>query len=148
MYQQIKYFFELFATNNFLVGLASLCSIIGLSLSIYLMKTTSNIKQTLTKYKQSQNFNLNIKYYYDRFHAYKDLILENNLFDNKLKSDILTEVLTFRNNYLYILSTFEKIHIELLIKTLQKDIKSININNLCNQIAYLISTINKKEVDY
>lgn len=148
MYQQIKCFFEVFATNNFLVGLASLCSIIGLIISIYLMIATNNIKQTLIKYKQSQSFNQNIKYYYDRFHAYKDLILEDNLFDNRLKSDILTEVLTFRTRYIYILTPLEKLKLELLIKNLRKDIQLVNINNLCNQLAYLISRINKKEIDY
>lgn len=112
------------------------------------MITTNNISLVLQKYKQTRNFNSKNKYYYDRFYAYKDLILEDKILDKKLTSDILTEVLTFQNRYFKILNYIDKVKLKALVKHLEKDISSIDKNKLCNQLSYFISKLTNKEVNY
>ena len=124
------------------LGIASLSSILGFVLSGILLLFSWNIKNKIKKYSDIKLFNKRRKSYRNKLIAYKDLITENDILDNRLVSDLNVEINNFDN--FKINSWKDRLKTFLIKRHLKKDINNINKKKLCNQLSYFISRYNKE----
>ncbi|RJX39589.1 hypothetical protein D3P09_09240 [Paenibacillus pinisoli] len=126
------------ATNSIWIGIASICSIIGLIISIILLCLAANLKKKIKWYAEIKRFNTDRNYLADRLSALKDLIAKNKILDDKLISDLSGEIHNY-SSFINITTLKDRIYIRRIEKHLKKEKKMINKQHLCNQIAYFIS---------
>ncbi|MGG1553288.1 hypothetical protein [Paenibacillus ferrarius] len=140
-------FFSFFYDNHGVSGLAGFCSILGLLLSIYLLYIANGIKKGIKKYSQVKDFNANRDYNMNRLIGLKDLFVINNVFDNKLITDLSVEIHKFKN-YWDILRYTEKRMISKSIHYLSRDLQQIDKIKLRNKLVYLINlySANREEL--
>ena len=133
--------------SQFYTGLATIFTIISFILSIFIILLARKIKGRLQSYSNIRDFNSNRQYFYNNLIGYRDLILKDNIFDEKLLNDILIEVQKYYQ-LKSILTFTDKRKIKKLNKMISaRKIDKIDRNKLLSIIAYFIGrfSLNREE---
>ncbi len=138
--------FKTLATNEICMAISMLASILGFILSVAILFITRNLKKKLIYYNDIKNFNKNRLNFSRDLTAYRDLIIKNNLLDNKLISDI-AKVINEYDNHKAVLNTRDKIEIFLINRLLNMPKEKINRQKLCLKLAYFISRCEKERME-
>ncbi len=135
-------------TDPNVLGIATICGIIGFILTIHLAIKTTKINKVLKYNKVTEQYNDDRKSYQRCFDGYKTTIIEDGLKTEKILKDLLTKVEAYLANFNEIISLKEKITLHLFICILKKDYNELNEsdwNAICNYLAKLSGRLSKKE---
>lgn len=138
---------EFFGDNKVILGIASISSILGTLISVYLIKSTSNIKTTLNNFSLTKEYNAKVKYFKEKFEGYKFTLVDDNIFDDKLRVDILSTVNDLKNYNLVFTKSENKL-IDKLKLILEMPVTKISLQELTNSLVELESKLRQKEANY
>ncbi len=134
-----------FGTDPNLLGYASISSILGFILTIFVMIKSRGIAKTLLRMELAKDYNENRNTYIGRLKVHKNSILEDDIKTRTIVHDILEDIFKFEAQYNPLLSRFDKIKIWITKRYLMKEYSKINFDIICNKLDYLIGRFHKKE---
>ena len=132
-------------TNEIIMGISSLCGIVGFILTILVSIRTSKINKILKYNQTTEQYNKERLRFQRAFEGHRKSIVEDNIKTEKIIKDILKNVEEYRIKFDFILSLKTKITLYLFIFILKKDYKKVDFNKVCNYLAILSGRLSKKE---
>lgn len=133
-----------FGTNELILGIASLCGIVGFALTVIVTIRTARISKILRYNEITTNYNKERIGFQRTFEGHRVSITEDNIRTDKILKDILKNVEEYRVKFQEILSFQEKLRLKLLIYQLKKESGYANWNSICNGLAILSGHLSKK----
>lgn len=141
----IARFLIFLGSNEVILGIATLVSILGFILTVFVSIRTSKISKIL-KYNQiTSQYNKERLAFQKTFIGHRNSIVEDNLRSDKLLKDILQNVEEYRTKFGEIMSIWEKFTLFMFIQLLKKESDKVNYNTVCNYLAILSGRLSKKE---
>lgn len=135
-------------TDPIVLGIATVCGIIGFVLTIFVTIKTAKINKVLKYNKVTEQYNDDRKSYQRCFDGYKTTIIEDDLKTEKILKDLLSKVEAYLANFNEIISLREKFTLNIFIRVLKKDYNELtdsDWNTICNYLAKLSGRLSKKE---
>lgn len=136
---------KFFASNDVIIAICSITSLIGFAMTIYVSIKTKSIDRRIEELNSTKYFNRSRKSYITSLKTYQTSLVEDNIDINKIKMDILNDVNVIIESYQLILNYKQRRTITRLRRKLQK--KNIkDKNRICNLLSEIIAYLsNKKE---
>ena len=141
---KIEKILSFFGTNELVLGIASLCGIVGFILTIIVTIRTAKISKILRYNEITSNYNKERTGFQRTFEGHRVSITEDNIRTDKILKDILKNVEEYRVKFQEILSFQEKLRLQLLVHQLKKEADNANWNSICNGLAILAGHLSKK----
>lgn len=141
---EIEKILSFFGTNELILGIASLCGIVGFALTVIVTIRTAKISKILRYNEITSNYNKERTGFQRTFEGHRVSITEDNIRTDKILKDILKNVEEYRVKFQEILSMQEKFRLQLLVHQLKKEADSANWNSICNGLAILSGHLSKK----
>ena len=141
----MKEILEFFGTNPTILGIASLCGILGFILTIKVACQTRSIHKILQYNDIASQYNKERAALQKAFEGHRLSIVEDHLKTDKLLNDILRHVEEYRAKFWRILSLSEKCKILFFSRCLKKEAINANWNSICNYLAFFSGRLSKKE---
>lgn len=137
-------FLSFLGTNPYVLGITSLCGIIGLVLTIIVAIKTSKISKILKHNEITSQYNRERTSFQKAFEGHRKSITVDGLRSKKLLSDILENVEAYRIKFSVILSWHEKIRLALFVRQLKKKPEQADYNLISNNLASISGRLSKK----
>lgn len=131
-------------TNSIVLGLCSLCAIIGLILTVFTLRRTVRISKILNYNSVTQTYNAERTAFERRFEGHRKSIVEDDIKTDALLKEILKHVESYHVKFGEILSIKEKFLIWRFERMLQKEAQYVDFNEVCNCLAKLSGRLSKK----
>lgn len=141
---EIEKILSFFGTNELILGIASLCGIVGFALTVIVTIRTSKISKILRYNEITSSYNKERMGFQRTFEGHRVSITEDNIRTNKILKDVLKNVEEYRVKFQEILSFQEKLRLQLLVHQLKKEADCANWNSICNGLAILSGHLSKK----
>lgn len=141
MLNNIKYLNQ----HPYFLFLASISSILGLLLSIYLIYKSTSIARILKQMSISKDYNKKRTEFINKFKVYKNSILIDDVKNKNIVHDILELIYNAENQYRTLFSKFELFKLYQIKKYLKQDFSKIDFDIVCFKLDYLIGRFNKRE---
>lgn len=146
----MKEFVTNLGKDNYITGIASLSSILGLILSFIIILLTiqvnSKVNKKLRKYSDIESFNKCRIKYRDRLKFIQMLIQKDDIFKPEIAMEIL-DLIGSIENHESILSLKDQIHIWILKWDLRY-LNQVNKYKIGKKLSYFIRKCEKKEVHF
>lgn len=136
---------EFFGSNIPVLGVSTLCGIVGFILTIVVSMRTAKISKILKYNATTTQYNKERKAFQNTFEGHRSSITEDGLKTEKLLKDILKNVEEYSVKFDVILSTKDRITLWWFKRMLKKKHDSVNWNSICNYLAILSGRLSKKE---
>ncbi|MEQ7050714.1 hypothetical protein ABN764_08605 [Paenibacillaceae sp. P-4] len=134
--------------DPYLMGIAAICSVAGLVLSLVLIFITAKVNKTvnekLRKRIDIENFNKKRGHHKDKFEFFQLMIEKDDIFKSDLILQLLNEIEELKN-YNSLLSKGFKFQIWLMKRELNKDENKINKSRVAKRLSYFITKCKKEE---
>lgn len=137
-------FLSFLGTNSYALGIASLCGIISLILTIIVAINASKISKILRHNEIMSQYNRERISFQKAFEGHRKSITVDGLRSKQLLSDILENVEAYRTKFSEILSWHEKIRLTLFIRQLKKKPEQADYNLISNYLASISGRLSKK----
>lgn len=144
-------FINAWGSDEYRMGIAALCSVVGFALSVWLLiltgKVNRKINKKLQQYSDIENFNKNREKYRTDLESYQMLISK----DGKLNADIAYKVLniiTEFENHRSLIGIKDRLKIWRLKVHLNDFEKEKSKKKIASKLSYFISRFNKKEEQF
>ena len=134
-----------FGTNKVILGIASICGILGFILTIIVTIRTANISKILTYNEITARYNKERNAYQRTFEGHRQSILEDNIKTDKLLKDILKNIEEYDSKYRALFSLQDKFNVWRLKRLLRLEADEVNFNSVCNYLSALSGRLVKKE---
>lgn len=134
-----------FGTNPYALGVASLCGIGGLLLTVHVAIKTNKISSILRYNEISSQYNKERKAFQNTFEGHRRSILEDNIKTDKLMKDILKNVEEYNVKYHALFSFNDRFVIWRLKRILRKEVNNVDFNSVCNDLSVLSGRLAKRE---
>ena len=138
-------FLEFFGSNTLVLGISTLCGIVGFILTIVVSMRTAKISKILKYNATTTQYNKERKAFQNTFEGHRSSIIEDGLKTEKLLKDILKNVEEYSVKFDVILSTRDRITLWWFKRILKKKYDTVNWNTICNYLAILSGRLSKKE---
>ena len=136
---------EFFGTNQIVLGISSLCGIIGFALTIFVSIRTSKISKILKYNATTSQYNKERTAFQKTFEGHRGSITEDGLKSQKLLKDILKNVEEYSVKFHDILSVKDRITLFFFKRILMQEYGKVNWNKVSNYLATLSGRLSKKE---
>ncbi|WP_188065946.1 hypothetical protein [Brevibacillus brevis] len=137
-----------FGSDEYYMGVAGLCSVVGLALSIYLIILTAQVNKKIDKklkqYTDIENFNANREKFRTDLETYQLLINKDNILNEEIVYKI-SNIITEFENHPSLLNVKDKYNIWFLKYYLGKTERVSARKKIAGRLSYFISRFNKKE---
>ena len=141
----IARFLIFLGSNEVILGIATLVSILGFILTVFVSIRTAKISKIL-KYNQiTSQYNKERLAFQKTFIGHRNSIVEDNIRSDKLLKDILENIEEYRAKFGEIMSIWEKFTLFMFVQLLKKESDKVNYNTVCNYLAILSGRLSKKE---
>lgn len=137
-------FLSFLGTNQYVLGISSLCGIISLILTIIVTTKTSKINKILRHNEITSRYNKERIGFQNAFEGHRKSITVDGLRSKQLLTDILMNVEAYRTKFSEILSWHEKIRLSLFIRQLKKEPGQADYNLISNYLASISGRLSKK----
>lgn len=144
MLDYLKASLEFLGTNSIVLGICSLCAIVGFILTIFTLIRTVKISKILSYNSVTQTYNKERTAFAKTFEGHRKSIVEDDLKTNAILKEILKHVESYHVKFREILSFGEKILIWRFKMILQKEANDVDFNKVCNYLAKLSGRLSKK----
>lgn len=141
----VERIFCFLGTNEIVLGIASICGIVGFILTVIVSIRTANISKVLRYNSITSQYNKERKAFQQTFEGHRKSILEDDLRSEKLLKDILRDVEEYRIKFHELLSFREKFTMILFVHLLKKEARKVNYNWVCNYLAIISGRLSKRE---
>lgn len=138
-------FLEILGSNPYILGIATLCTIVGFILTLFVSMRTSKISKILKYNETTSTYNRKRKSFQETFEGHRKSITEDNIHSDKLLKDILKNVEEYDAQFSNILSIKDRIILWSFKRILRKESQFVNYNKVCNYLATLSGRLSKKE---
>lgn len=136
---------EFVATNTLILGISTLCGIVGFILTIVVSMRTAKISKILKYNATTTQYNKERKAFQNAFEGHRSSIMVDGLKTEKLLKDILKNVEEYHVKFDVILSPKDRITLWWFKRILKKRYDSVSWNTICNYLAILSGRLSKKE---
>lgn len=140
----IARFLLLLGTNQYILGVSSLCGIIGFILTVIVTIRTAKISKILKHNEIISRYNKERMGFQKAFEGHRKSITVDGLRSKQLQTDILKNVEAYRAEFSEILSLQEKIKLALFIRQLRKAPEYADYNLISNYLASISGRLSKK----
>lgn len=131
-------------TNKYVLGICSLCGIIGFCLTILIALKTKKIEKVLHYNDVTVVYNKERSSYQKAFNGHMISIIDDKICSDKILKNILRDVESYRAKFNDILSLSEKFELWKFRMLLRKSAKEVDFNEICNCLATLSGRLSKK----
>ncbi len=138
-------FIKFCATNEIVLGIASIMGIAGFILTVFVSIRTAKISRILKYNQVTGQYNRERLGFQQTFEGHRKSIIEDDIKSDKLLKDILQNVEEYKIKFDEILSFKEKTTLSMFIRLLKKESHKVNYNKVCNYLATLSGRLSKKE---
>ena len=142
--QFIENSIRFFATNEIVLGIASIVGIAGFVLTIIVTLQTAKIKKILQFNQVTEQYNKERTAYQKTFEGHLKSIMEDNIKSDKILKEILKHVEGYRVKFDPLLSYREKKELLSFIEILKKQAGDVDWNHICNHLSTLSGRLTKK----
>ena len=138
-------FLKLLGINPVILGVVSICSILGFILTVVVTIRTAKISRILQFNDAANEYNKERQAFQKAFDGHRSSILEDNNKSDKLLKDILALVESYDLKFHKLLSARERFVLWRFKKTLMGKSEKVDFNSVCNYLAKLSGRLSKKE---
>lgn len=131
-------------TNEIVLGICSLCGIVGFFITIFVSIKTAKIGRILKYNEITQNYNRERSSFQRTFEGHRVSIIDDNIRTERILKDILKNVEAYRTKFAGILTLRERFSLWMFIRLLKKPASRVNFNTVCNYLAILSGRLSKK----
>lgn len=140
----IANFLALLGTNQYILGVSSLCGIISFILTVIVTIKTAKISKILKHNEITSRYNKERSGFQKAFEGHRKSITADGLHSKQLLTDILKNVEAYRAEFLEILSWRERIKLAMFIRQLKKEPEQADYNLISNYLASISGRLSKK----
>lgn len=141
----LKDVLEFMGTNNIVLGLASVCGILGFFMTVIVTIRTANIGKILKYNQVSAQYNKERTAFQKTFEGHRASIINDDIKSDKLLKDILKNTEEYRIKFGELLTRSEKIRLYFFIRELKKEAVNVNWNSISNYLAIFSGRLAKRE---
>lgn len=141
----LKDVLEFMGTNNIVLGLASVCGILGFFMTVIVTIRTANIGKILKYNQVSAQYNKERTAFQKTFEGHRSSIIDDDIKSDKLLKDILKNTEEYRIKFGELLTRSEKIRLYFFIRELKKEAVNVNWNSISNYLAIFSGRLAKRE---
>lgn len=138
-------FLNLLGTNPVILGVVTICSILGFILTVVVTVRTAKISRILQFNDAANEYNKERQAFQKAFDGHRSSILEDDNKTDKLLKDILALVESYDSKFHKLLSVREKYILWRFKKILMGKSNKVDFNSVCNYLAKLSGRLSKKE---
>ena len=131
-------------TNQYILGVASLCGIVSFILTVIVTIRTAKISKILKHNEITSRYNKERTGFQKAFEGHRKSITVDGLRSKQLLTDILKNVEAYRAEFSEILSWHEKVRLTMFIKQLKKKPEQADFNSISNYLASISGRLSKK----
>lgn len=140
----IARFLSFLGTNPYILGISSLCGIMGFILTIVVAIRTAKTNKILRYNKVTSQYNKERLAFQNMFEGHRISITVDELHSKQLLTDILKNTEAYRVQFSEILSWYEKIRLAMFIRQLKKEPEQANYNLISNYLASISGRLSKR----
>ena len=140
----IASFLAFLGTNQYILGVASLCGIVSFILTVIVTIRTAKISKILKHNEITSQYNKERIGFQKTFEGHQKSITADGLRSKQLLTDILKNVEAYRAEFSEILSWYEKVRLTMFIKELKKKPEQVDFNSISNYLASISGRLSKK----
>lgn len=141
----IKNILCFFGTNQIVLGIASLCGIIGFVLTIVVTIRTNKISKILKRNQLTAQYNRERSGFQSAFEGHQASIMKDDLRTDAILKDILKNVEAYDAKFGELIPLRERFRLYAFKRLLKKEAGKTNWNKICNYLAILSGYLSKKE---
>jgi hypothetical protein len=131
-------------TNKHILGICSLCGIIGFWFTILIALKTKKIEKVLHYNDVTEVYNKERSSYQKAFNGHMTSIIDDKICSDKILKNILRDIESYRAKFGDIISLSEKFELWKFRQLLRKSTKKVDFNEVCNSLAILSGRLSKK----
>lgn len=135
----------LLGNNPIITGIASLCSILGLLLTLAVAFKTEKISKILKYNEVTSQYNKERMAFQKTFEGHRKSIIEDGIKSDRILKDILKNVEEYDFKFKELFTIKDRITIWKLKSSLRKRASEADFNAICNNLATLSGRLSKKE---
>lgn len=137
-------FLSFLGTNPYVIGISSLCGILGFVLTIIVAGRTAKINKILRYNEITSRYNKERLRFQKTFEGHRMSITEDQIHSKQILTDILKNVEAYRVQFSEILSWYERIRLAMFISQLKKEPEQADYNLISNYLASISGRLSKK----
>lgn len=127
---------QYFGTNNCIIGICSICTLLGFFMTIYVTVKSKKIHESLHEYKKIIQYNKETKKIVTACRNYQKSLMEDDVKLRKVRVDILNDLLVAKKKFDDILTRHERKELSNAIKVVKV---SQNIEYICANLSSVIA---------
>ena len=135
---------QFLGTNSVVLGIVSICSVVGFILTIIVTVRTAHISKIMRYNDITSAYNKQRQAFQRTFDGHRESIMQDGNKTDRLLKDILKNVEEYNSQFHDIMSLTEKITLWRFKNILKKDAEKVNFNVVCNFLAMLSGRLSKK----
>ena len=135
---------QFLGTNSVVLGIVSICGIVGFILTIIVTVRTSHISKIMRYNDITSAYNKQRRAFKSTFDGHRESIMQDGDKTDRLLKNILKTVEEYDSQFHDIMSLTEKITLWRFKSILKKDAEKVNFNVVCNFLATLSGRLSKK----
>lgn len=128
-----------FGSCPLISSLSSICGIAGFIFSVIIWAKTKKLQDEINIYKRNQ------KKIENNLKAYRDSIIQDELYTLNIRSSVRTELYSILQGYGTLFSPYVKYKIRKTIRLLNTQKNTIDQEKLCDLLDWIIARIGRKE---
>lgn len=135
---------QFLGTNSVVLGIVSICSVVGFILTIIVTVRTAHISKIMRYNDITSAYNKQRQAFQRTFDGYRASIMQDGNKTDSLLKDILKKAEEYDSQFHDIFSIKEKITLWRFKNILKRDAGKVNFNVVCNFLATLSGRLSKK----
>lgn len=124
--------------------IADWCGIIGFVLTIVLLIRSESMRKEIES--QRADYEKEQKAIRQRLIALRNNVIDDNVLNQKVISDIRTQLFTYQQKFKRLLNRNDKKHMKVTLEILDTPSEKINIRTLCRELDYFVARFERKEI--
>ena len=133
-----------FGTDKYVLGICSLCGIVGFCFTILIALKTKKIEKILHYNDVMEAYNKERRSFLKAFNGHMNSIVDDKICSDRILKSILRDVESYRTKFGDILSLSEKFELLKFGMLLRKSAEKVDFNEICNCLATLSGRLSKK----
>lgn len=124
--------------------IADWCGIIGFMLTIALLVRSESMRKEIDS--QRSDYKKEQKSIRQNLIALRSNVIDDNLLNQKVISDIRTQLFTYQQKFKRLLSRDDKKHMKTTLELLETPAEKIDVRCLCRELDYFVARFERREI--
>lgn len=124
--------------------IADWCGIVGFLLTIALLIRSESMRKEIES--QRADYKKEQKTIRQNLMALRSNIIDDNIMNQKVISDIRTQLFAYQQKFKRLLSRNDKKHMKNTLEILDVPLEGIDVRSLCRELDYFVARFERKEI--